>query len=171
MDLFAGFGTALLACKKLKRKGIGIEYDPFRAAYAAKKSGAKILKGDTEKMLDFIPANSIDFIFSDTPFIGYLYTSGKIIKTERAYVKKINRVFEKAVEKLKPNKYIVVGTKNVMYGKTYFPTAHHITTVLLNLGLKPNPEIIWVKKPKTSHKSRRNVNHYYFLVFRKITRR
>ncbi|MHA1284810.1 MAG: DNA methyltransferase [Promethearchaeota archaeon] len=88
-DPFLGTGITLLACRKLKRRGIGIELNPKFYDIAKKqlsqktitdysnkaKQQIKIINDDCRNMLKYVKPNSVQLIITSPPYANFIQKS------------------------------------------------------------------------------------------------
>lgn len=86
LDCFNGSGTTLVACKDLERNGIGIDLNPDYCELAKERISFKpiynyfcryklkweVINDDVMNILDHVPENSIDLIFTSPPYANLL---------------------------------------------------------------------------------------------------
>lgn len=111
LDPFLGTGITLLACRKLRRRGIGIELNPEFCQIAqnqlsqktidsfSKNEGKelKIINDDCRNMLDYIEQDSVQLIVTSPPYANFIQKSledrknthknSKIVEENKSVVK------------------------------------------------------------------------------------
>lgn len=88
LDPFAGVGTTLLACSRLKRKGVGIELNKKyvkltneRLQIEQAKTNQKIVNGDSLKVLEKIKT-TFDYCVTSPPYHNILKNNGAGLRKE-----------------------------------------------------------------------------------------
>jgi len=86
LDPFLGVGTTLIAAKKLKRRGIGIElYEKFikivRKIFAQQTLGEtyyqEIIQDDCRNLLKYVKPNSVQLMLTSPPYANFIHKSVK----------------------------------------------------------------------------------------------
>jgi len=130
LDPFAGGSVRGIVAEYLGYKYTGIELRPEQVASNEKQAQAIKLDphwiiGDSETRLDEI-ADKSDFIFSCPPYFNlevYSDLPGELsaMKQYEDFTLKYNRIVEKAVGKLRPNRFACFVVSNIRNSKTgYF---------------------------------------------------
>ena len=93
LDPFLGVGSTLKACALEKRKGIGIELNPFFVKLSKQRlknetdnknfKDQEIIKGDSRDQILKIKSNSIDFVVTSPPYWNILKKIDHKVKQER----------------------------------------------------------------------------------------
>ena len=93
LDPFLGVGSTLKACALEKRKGIGIELNPFFVKLSKQRlknetdgksfKDQEIIKGDSRDQMLKIKSNTIDFVVTSPPYWNILKKIDHKVKQER----------------------------------------------------------------------------------------
>ncbi len=169
-DPFAGYGTVLIAAQKLKRIGMGIEYNKTRRNKAAKKlkSPSKIIHGDVRKLSRYhLP--KFDFCFTSPPYMRSFdldrpFTNYTEPGNYKLYLKELYSIFAQVKKHMKQNAYVLVEVSNT------FGVGHPMTTLAWDVA-KELSKLFWFERElircnKQGSFKRYASNHSYVLVFK-----
>jgi DNA modification methylase len=171
-DPFAGFGTTLFAADKLKRVGIGIEYDIKKINYIKPflKAIHNIIHGDSLKISSYnLP--KIDLCFTSPAFMRYFdkenplsnYTQSESYKE---YLLGINKIYSQIKKLTKKGGNVVLDVSDT------FDKNHPMTTLAWDVGKIISKhfyferDFIFCSKNLTLASTSANDNHTYCLMFR-----
>ncbi len=190
LDVFSGVGTVLYAAQALKRNAIGVELNSKFTNFTNKRlkltqdphystpefthrktnNGQIIqqLNMDSRKILEYIPANSIDLVFSSPPYWDLLSQSPSIRnlksqkylknnysddpadlsndKTLEDFIKNITLIFNKINQVLKPGSRCVVNTIDYRRLGTLIPLSNLYIQLLTELNFELKNIIIWDRR-------------------------
>lgn len=174
-DPFAGFGTTLLAAQKLKRVGIGIEYDQKKIPYIQSliKPPHQIIYGNSLK-LSSIKLPKIDLCFTSPPYMRYFDKENPLSNYTREgnykdYLAGIDKIYSQIKKLMKKGGYVVVEVSNTFDKKG----KHPMTTLAWDVGKVISKHFFFERDfihcDKNSRLSSKwdNEKHSYCLVFRK----
>lgn len=171
-DPFAGFGTTLFAASKLKRVGIGIEYDEKKVGYvrASLKQPNCIIHGDALKTSTYkLP--KIDLCFTSPPFMRYFdkenpLTNYTKVGNYKNYLLGIDKIYSQIKKLTKKGGYVVLDVANT------FDKNHPMTTLAWDIGKIISKhfyferDFIFCSKHGGLSLVSDNNNHSYCLVFK-----
>ena len=119
LDPFAGFGTTLFVAQKLKRIGIGIEYDQKRCDHIQGKMEAPtmIVHGDTLQIDDYDIA-PCDFSITSPPYMQFHHKENPLTNYTKAgdyehYLSDIRTVYARLKRVMKKDARIVLEVSNI----------------------------------------------------------
>lgn len=161
LDPFVGSGTTLVACARLRRRGIGVEVNPNIAKIAKENLSARSLDQEVNEWLEKqeviigdsrdlkalgIENESIDFVFAHPPYwnlINYSKEHGfaegdlSIVPTLEEYLDGIEKSFKEVMRVLKWGRYfcVLIGETFLQGGKVV-PLDYHLTDLALKLGFE-----------------------------------
>lgn len=172
LDPFAGFGTTLFAASKLKRVGIGIEYDEKKASYvkASLKQPNSIIHGDALKISSYkLP--KIDLCFTSPPFMRYFDKENPLSNYTKSgnyqnYLAGIDKIYAQIKKLMKKDGYVVIDVANT------FDKNHPMTTLAWDVGKITSKhfyferDFIYCSKEGRLASKTSNDNHSYCLVFK-----
>ena len=175
LDPFAGFGTTLFAAHKLKRVGIGIEYDQKKVTYVQSKlkSPNKIILGSSLRLSSFkLP--KVDLCFTSPPYMRYFDRENPLSNYTRTgnykdYLNGIDKVYAQVKKFMKKGGFVVVEVSNTLDRKG----KHPMTPLAWDVGKVISKhffferDFIHCDKNSTLSSSTDNEKHSYCLVFRK----
>jgi len=185
LDPFVGSGTTLVACARLKRKGIGIEINPNIAKIAKANLSAQsldpeinkwlqkqtIIIGDSRNLQSLgIEDESIDLVFAHPPYwnlISYSKEHGEVegdlstAPTLEDYLYGIEQNFKEIMRVLKPNRYfcVLIGETFLEKGKVV-PLDYYLTDLGLRLGFEFYTKVIKYTRLATSRMNFINTMKY-----------
>ncbi|HLG23992.1 MAG TPA: DNA methyltransferase [Candidatus Nanoarchaeia archaeon] len=169
-DPFSGFGTTLITAQKLKRVGIGIEYDLKRFEYARKKLKFpnKVIHGNALKINEYnLP--KFDFCLTSPPYMRNFDSEDPFSNYTKKgsyskYLKDIKQIFSQVKKVMKKNALIIVEISNT-FGKRkpMTPLAWDVGKEISKV-LYLEQEIIYCAKNVNS--ASKGQNHSYCLIFR-----
>ncbi len=104
----------------------------------------KILRGNSEQLLQKLPDNCIDIVVTSPPYNFGLDYSGHVdTDTWHAYFDKLFEVFDECIRVVKHGGRIVVNVSPLF--SDYIPTHHIISKFFIDKGLIWKGEILWEK--------------------------
>lgn len=185
LDPFAGSGTTLAACARLRRKGIGIEINPKIAAVAKENLSAqtldpevnqwlrkqRIIIGDSRDLKSLgIENESIDLVFAHPPYwnlINYSeeheFAEGDLstLPTLEGFLNGMKRNFKEVKRVLKSGRYlcVLIGETFLKGGKV-IPLDYHLTKLALDLGFTFFTKVIKYTRLATSRMNFINTMKY-----------
>ena len=185
LDPFVGGGTTLVACARLKRKGIGIEINPNIAKVAKENLSAKtlvpevnawiqeqrIIIGDSRNLKSLgIGDESVDLVFAHPPYwslINYGEEHGFVegdlstLPTLEEFLDSMKMNFEEVKRVLKSGRYfcVLIGEAFLKGGKVV-PLDYHLTKLALDLGFKFFTKVIKYTRLATSRMNFINTMKY-----------
>lgn len=136
-DPFAGFGTTLIAAQKLKRVGIGVEYDSKRAAFISKqlKAPTRVIHSDTRKLNEHdIPL--CDFSLTSPPYMQYWHTENPLTNygekgSYSEYLEQLRDIYSQIKQIMKPDAIVILEVANISGdGRPITPLAWDIAAEL-----------------------------------------
>lgn len=169
-DPFAGFGTTLIVAQRLKRIGIGIEYDEKRFQHIQGKTEkpTTIIHGDSLK-LDTYDIAPCDFSITSPPYMQFYHEENPFTNYTKEgnyerYLSDIRTIYAQIKRVMKKDAMIVLEVSNIFGdGKPMTPLAWDIAREL-SKELFFEREFIYCHengtlKPNTG-------SHSYCLLFR-----
>lgn len=190
LDIFSGLGTTLYASRLARRHCIGFDLNKQFTTITAKRlhlrndhecydknsthnrnrAGLHLHQVcyDSRKMLEYIPQNSIDLVFTSPPYWDLLKQSPsqrnlknqKYLKnnysddaadlsnkpTLEAFTKNIKDIFEKVHAVLKPNRRCVINTADYRRAGKYISLSNLYITLLQEINFELKNVIIWDRR-------------------------
>lgn len=120
LDPFAGFGTTLLVAQKMKRIGVGIEYDTSRYEFVRSqlKEPTKIIHGDALK-IDTYDIAPCDFSITSPPYMQSHHQENPLTNyTQRGdykqYLSGIRTVYANLKKVMKKDAIIILEVSNIV---------------------------------------------------------
>jgi DNA modification methylase len=185
LDPFVGTGTTLVACARMKRKGIGIEINPNIAKVAKLNLSAqsldpeinewlkkqRLIIGDSRDLKSLgIESESIDLVFAHPPYwslINYSEEHGfvegdlSILPTLEEFLNGVRKNFEEVKRVLKNGRYfcVLIGEAFLKGGKVV-PLDYHLTKLGLDVGFKFFTKVIKYTRLATSRMNFINTMKY-----------
>lgn len=197
LDPFAGIGSTLVACKRTKRIGYGIELNKkyFDVILKRVPEFKKNIFNDDCRNIDKIKLPTIDFSISSPPYWDVLNRSTDKFEIDRKskgldvsysdslldlgnidnyelFLKEVCSVYEKMYDILKDGAYLVIIVKNVKKGGKMYPLAWDIARILSDKYVLKD-EKIWIQdkiglSPYGYPNSwASNILHHYCIILRK----
>ncbi len=197
LDPFAGIGSTLVACKRTKRIGYGIELNKkyFEIILKRVPEFKKNVFNDDCRNIDKIKLPTIDFSISSPPYWDVLNRSTDKFESERKskgldvsysdslldlgniddydlFLKEVCSVYEKMYDILKNGAYLVIIVKNVKKGGKMYPLAWDMARILSEKYVLKD-EKIWIQdkiglSPYGYPNSwASNILHHYCIILRK----
>lgn len=197
LDPFAGIGSTLVACKRTKRIGYGIELNKkyFEIILKRAPEFKKNVFNDDCRNIDKIKLPTIDFSISSPPYWDVLNRSTDKFESERKskgldvsysdslldlgniddydlFLKEVCSVYEKMYDILKDGAYLVIIVKNVKKGGKMYPLAWDMARILSKKYVLKD-EKIWIQdkiglSPYGYPNSwASNILHHYCIILRK----
>ena len=197
LDPFAGIGSTLVACKRTKRIGYGIELNKkyFEIILKRVPEFKKNVFNDDCRNIDKIKLPTIDFSISSPPYWDVLNRSTDKFESERKskgldvsysdslldlgniddydlFLKEVCSVYEKMYDILKDGAYLVIIVKNVKKGGKMYPLAWDMARILSKKYVLKD-EKIWIQdkiglSPYGYPNSwASNISHHYCIILRK----
>ena len=197
LDPFAGIGSTLVACKRTKRIGYGIELNKkyFEIILKRVPEFKKNVFNDDCRNIDKIKLPTIDFSISSPPYWDVLNRSTDKFESERKskgldvsysdslldlgniddydlFLKEVCSVYEKMYDILKDGAYLVIIVKNVKKGGKMYPLAWDMARILSKKYVLKD-EKIWIQdkiglSPYGYPNSwASNILHHYCIILRK----
>ena len=197
LDPFAGIGSTLVACKRTKRIGYGIELNKkyFEIILKRVPEFKKNVFNDDCRNIDKIKLPTIDFSISSPPYWDVLNRSTDKFESERKskgldvsysdslldlgniddydlFLKEVCSVYEKMYDILKDGAYLVIIVKNVKKGGKMSPLAWDMARILSKKYVLKD-EKIWIQdkiglSPYGYPNSwASNILHHYCIILRK----
>lgn len=197
LDPFAGIGSTLVAAKRAKRFGIGVELNNKYAELSRLRfsdAEAQVFNADSLTLGELnLPA--VDFAISSPPYWDVLNRSTKDFKKNRDvkeldvnysdskldlgnledyedFINKLTLVYDKVFEVLRPGSFNVVIIKNVKKDGKFYPLAWDLArSMSQRWDLKD--EKIWIQDKVGlapygyPHAWASNIIHHYCLIFQK----
>lgn len=227
LDPFMGSGSALVAAKKLGRKGIGFDINPEFVSlakkrlnsiskldvaiqlemptFSSKEEGApkneslipsiiepEIYCEDAEKLLNFVPPNSVDLCITSPPYweihrrkrtadykeprpYSELERDLANIPDYTQFLAVLKSIFSKVYEVLKPRKRCIVIVMDIRVLNKFIPYHIDVINLMDDVGFKLEDIIIWDRRLEYSNLRPLgypyvfivNKVHEYILIFRK----
>jgi DNA modification methylase len=170
LDPFAGYGTTLIVAQRMKRVGIGIEYEKKKCAYIQKnlKEPSIVIHGDSRKLSTYeIP--KCDFSITSPPYMRSHDKENPLTSNTKSgeykeYLQQMKNVYMQVKQIMKRNALIVLEVSNTYDNKHQMtPLAWDMAKILSEVLYFEN-EIIFCHKNGESFSSK--VNHSYCLLFR-----
>jgi DNA modification methylase len=190
LDIFSGVGTVLYAAQALKRNSIGVElntkftdftnrrlkltqdphYSTPENTHRTTNNGQVIqqLNMDNRKILDYIPDNSIDLVFTSPPYWDLLsqppskrnIKSKKYLKnnysddpadlsndrTLEEFIKNLTHIFSNLNRVIKPGSRCVVNTVDYRRQGKFIPLSNIYIQILRELDFELKNIIIWDRR-------------------------
>ncbi len=149
--LFVGYNDERkVVGRKAKEKRRGRHYyandhtfTPERNALPAEYKDA-VICGDSEEVLQGLPDNSIDIVFTSPPYnFGLNYAGSADTRDWESYFKKLFRVFDECIRVLAYGGRLVVNVQPLF--SDYIPSHHIISGHLMRRQLIWKGEILWEK--------------------------
>jgi len=185
LDPFVGSGTTLVACARLKRRGVGVEINPNIALIAKENLSMRsldpeinewlqkqeVIIGDSRDLRALgIEDESIDFVFAHPPYwnlINYSKEHGFVegdlstVHTLEEYLDGMERNFKEIMRVLKPGRYfcILIGETFLQGGKVV-PLDYYLTDLALRLGFEFYTKVIKYTRLATSRMNFINTMKY-----------
>jgi len=185
LDPFVASGTTLVACARLRRKGIGIEINPNIAKVAKANLSAQTLDpeinewlqkqrliiGDSRDLKSLgIEDESIDLVFAHPPYwnlINYSEEHGFVegdlstLPTLEEFLDGMKQNFGEVKRVLKNGRYfcVLIGEAFLKGGKVV-PLDYHLTKLALDLGFKFFTKVIKYTRLATSRMNFINTMKY-----------
>lgn len=197
LDPFAGIGSTLVACKRTKRIGYGIELNKkyFEIILKRVPEFKKNVFNDDCRNIDKIKLPTIDFSISSPPYWDVLNRSTDKFESERKskgldvsysdslldlgniddydlFLKEVCSVYEKMYDILKNGAYLVIIVKNIKKGGKMYPLAWDMARILSEKYVLKD-EKIWIQdkiglSPYGYPNSwASNILHHYCIILRK----
>lgn len=197
LDPFAGIGSTLVACKRTKRIGYGIELNKkyFEIILKRVPEFKKNVFNDDCRNIDKIKLPTIDLSISSPPYWDVLNRSTDKFESERKskgldvsysdslldlgniddydlFLKEVCSVYEKMYDILKNGAYLVIIVKNVKKGGKMYPLAWDMARILSEKYVLKD-EKIWIQdkiglSPYGYPNSwASNILHHYCIILRK----
>ncbi len=197
LDPFAGIGSTLVACKRTKRIGYGIELNKkyFEVILKRVPEFKKNIFNDDCRNIDKIKLPTIDFSISSPPYWDVLNRSTDKFESDRKskgldvnysdslldlgnidnyelFLKEVCSVYEKMYDILKEGAYLVIIVKNVKKGGKMYPLAWDMARILSDKYVLKD-EKIWIQdkiglSPYGYPNSwASNILHHYCIILRK----
>ena len=185
LDPFVGTGTTLVACARMKRKGIGIEINPNIAKVAKLNLSAqsldpeinewlkkqRLIIGDSRDLKSLgIESESIDLVFAHPPYwslINYSEEHGFVegdlstLPALEEFLQGMRKNFEEVKRVLKNGRYfcVLIGEAFLKGGKVV-PLDYHLTKLGLDVGFKFFTKVIKYTRLATSRMNFINTMKY-----------
>ena len=147
-DPVAGWGTTMVACAVEGRRGIGVEIDESRVAFArerlARYEGQTMICGDARK--PSLPDESVDMVLCDLPYFGTRYDPDVdpaadatlyALQDYDDYLTALDDVFASMARVMRPGAYAVACVHNRRIADRFVPLAWDTSRLLgrhLTLG-------------------------------------
>ena len=174
-DPFAGFGTTLFAAEKLKRIGIGIEYDKKKVEYVQSllKPPHKIIQGDSLR-ISLLKLPQIDLCFTSPPYMRFFdkenpLSNYTVSGNYKDYLAGIDKIYFQLKKFIKKDGFVVIEIANTFDSRE----KHPMTTLAWDVGRIVSKHFYlerdFINCDKDNKLSFRGDNdkHSYCLVFRK----
>ena len=134
--------------KEKVKKRLG--YESFKKSFSKNNNEIppkyinKIIKGDSLKVLNKIPDNCIDLVFTSPPYnFGLDYNNHNDTYNWNEYFEKLFSIFEECIRVVKHGGRIIVNIQPLF--SDYIPTHHLISNFFFKAGLIWKGEILWEK--------------------------
>ena len=104
----------------------------------------QILCGDSEKLLEQLPNNCVDLVFTSPPYnFGLDYKDGGDSENWHLYFEKLFRILDECVRVLKYGGRLIVNVQPLF--SDYIPSHHIISKHMIDKGMIWKGEILWEK--------------------------
>lgn len=173
-DPFAGFGTTLFAAARLKRVGVGVEYDEKKFVYikASLKPPHQIIHGSSLQ-LSLMKLPKIDLSFTSPPYMRYFDKQNPLSNYAKGgnygnYLIGIDKIYSQMKKLVKKGGYVVIEIANT------FDDDHPMTTLAWDVGKIVSKyfylerDFIYCVKEGQLSSPAADDNHSYCLLFRNI---
>lgn len=175
LDPFVGIGSTLLAAKQTGRRGIGIELNPAYAEIARQRLKTKGLfdaeeevecevhTGDARRLLDFVPAGSVDLVVTSPPYRNILLEKrtadynpvrhygdedndlGKIADYNQ-FLEELQKIFALVYETLRQGGYCCVVVMDIRKKDRFYPYHAELAWKMQDIGFVWDDLIIWDRR-------------------------
>ena len=170
-DPFMGSGSTLVAARKMRKVGIGLELNPDYVALAKdrlddlfNKSSHEaeyfIHKADAHKLLEYVEPNSVDITITSPPYwnilnqqrtadskairnYGNLDSDIGTIGDYRTFIDCLQEIFEQVHVAMKPERYCVVVVMDLRKKDKFFPFHSDVAEMMQKIGFIYDDLIIW----------------------------
>ncbi|MDP3742034.1 MAG: class I SAM-dependent methyltransferase [Candidatus Micrarchaeota archaeon] len=159
LDPFCGFGTTLVAAKKLGRKAVGFEIDKKRAHFASGRKAGRIINDSIENIGKYTLPR-VDLVFTSPPYLSMRHPKDP---EGKHYVEDIYRIFVKIKPCMKKGAYVIIEIANLAREKEFRPQAWTVGLRLSKL-FKLEGEII--RCNNGSIEAGGNNDHSHVLIFK-----
>jgi DNA modification methylase len=194
LDPFMGSGSAIIAARDRKRKGIGLDINPNFVKLAKKRMlQQKLFSSDVEEpdvychdavnILDIVKPESVDLVITSPPYWN-IHTRKRTAdyKTPRPYsilerdlgnildydefMKQLKSIFEKIHIVLKHGKRCIVIVMDIRQGPKFYPFHMAITNMMSEVGFVLEDIIIWDRRKEYSNL--RPLGYPYVFIVNKV---
>lgn len=147
LDPFCGSGTAIIECKLLNRKGIGIDINEESLKLTKNRLDfnyentyePKLIKANSINLQNVIPDNKIDFIFAHPPYANVIKYSNNIKEDLsrlelKDFFEQINLFSKECFRVLKPRKICSILIGDIRKNKNVIPLGFYIMNIFIQTG-------------------------------------
>lgn len=177
LDPFCGSGTALIECKLLNRKGIGIDVNVEALKLAKSRLNfeygvayePKLVKADSANLQRLIPDEKIDFIFAHPPYADIIKYS-KDIKEDisrlnlQDFLNQMKLFSKECYRVLKKGKICSVLIGDIRKNKNVIPLGFYIMNIFIKTGFTLKEIIIKEQHNCTMTDYWKNENIDFYLL-------
>jgi len=170
-DPFMGSGSTLVAARKMRKVGIGLELNPDYVALAKNRLDDLFNKsrheaeyfvytGDAHNLLHHVEKNSVDLTITSPPYwdilnqrrtadskairnYGNLDSDLGTIRDYHVFIDHLQKIFGKVHVAMKPDRYCIVVVMDLRKKDKFFPFHNDIAQMMQRTGFIYDDLIIW----------------------------
>jgi len=197
LDPFVGIGSTTLAAVAMNRNAVGIDLNPTFCDIARKRlqlaksnlfsddatTHQEIFTGDSTKLLDFVPPESIDLVVTSPPYWDILNQrrtadskETRNYSTDRSdlgnisdydeFLSQLKVVFQATFAALKPNKRCISVVMDIRKKDRFFPLHEDQSRIMREIGFELEEYVIWDRQ--RDYDNMRTLGYPYVFRFNKV---